>query len=408
MNETIRAGEFHMVCNSHADRASADTRPFGADCARQVRAFHETVPGYAMTPLTALPALAEELGLRAFYVKDESRRFGLNAFKGLGGSYAVARILSARLGAADACLPYERLREKCKGVPQPLTFVTATDGNHGRGVAWAARIMGQRAVVYLPAGSADERVQNIRRQGAQAFVTEWGYDETVRYAVRQAEENGWILVQDTALAGYEEIPRLIMQGYTTMALEIGEQLEQPPSHLFLQAGVGSMAGAVAAFFSGRYGAACPRIVVVEPDGADCFYRTAAADDGALHAAQEPLHSIMAGLCCGEVCPPAWQILSKTADAFVAMPDSAAALGMRVLAAPLPGDPAIVSGESGAAGAGLAVSLMRRKELAALRDRLGLGRDSRVLCISTEGATDRENYRRIVWDGAYGTAPTARG
>lgn len=229
--------------------------------AEQVRAFHRSLPEYGETPLRFLPALAERLGVSAIAVKDESARFGLGAFKGLGGSYCVSRYQAGHPGEG------------------PVTFVTATDGNHGRGIAWAAQRMGCRAVVYMPAGSAEERLENIRALGAEASRTSLNYDDTVRYASSQAAQNGWVLVQDTSWPGYEEIPALIMQGYLTMADEAADQLEgRVPTHIFLQAGVGAMAGALTAYFRSRYGFG-PRIVIVEPDKADCGYRTALANDG---------------------------------------------------------------------------------------------------------------------------------
>ena len=192
-------------------------------------AFHSAIPGYAPTPLVSLPAQAKALGIGQLWVKDESKRFGLNAFKGLGGSYAIAQHLCDRLGIpvdehAFAALTSPAAKEKLGEV----TFVTATDGNHGRGVAWAARIFGHRSVVYMPKGSARERLENIRAQGAQAEITDLNYDDAVRLAARMAEEQGWMLIQDTAWEGYEDIPTHIMQGYTTLAWEIGQALDQPP------------------------------------------------------------------------------------------------------------------------------------------------------------------------------------
>jgi diaminopropionate ammonia-lyase len=253
----------------------------------------------------------------------------------------------------------------------------------------------------MPKGSAKERLKNIRAEGAQASITELNYDESVRLADRQAREQGWVMVQDTAWEGYEDIPTWIMQGYTTMGAEIARQLEgETPTHLFLQAGVGSMAAAMAAFFASYYGSNCPKIIVVEPDEANCFYQTASAADGNLHVADGDLDTIMAGLACGEPCDIAWDILHATAHGFASMPDWVAAEGMRVLGYPHGDDSAIISGESGASGAGLAIEVLRNPLLSGLRELMGLGSDSRVLCISTEGATDRENYRRIVEEGAY--------
>jgi len=370
---------------------------FGVRAADEALAFHRTIPGYAPTPLVSLPALAAALGTGAIRVKDESFRFGLNAFKVLGGSFALGRCCAARLGLDPAELSFARLTApEARRRLSALTFVTATDGNHGRGVAWTAARLGQRSVVYMPAGSAAERLENIRALGAAAEITDLSYDDAVRLARRRAEENGWIVVQDTAWEGYEEIPAWIMQGYTTMAREIAAQLDgDKPTHLFLQAGVGSMAGAVAAFCADCCGGVPPRIIVVEPQGADCLFRTAAAGDGALHPYPGRMETIMAGLACGEPCPLGWRVLDAWAAAFLSVPDAVAAEGMRLLARPRGDDPAVVSGESGAVTLGTAAALLRDEGLRPLRERLGLGPDSRILCISTEGDTDRENYRRIL-------------
>ena len=196
----------------------ADTGIVSESAAMAAQTFHATLPGYAPTPLVPLDGLARRLGVSALLVKDESKRFGLNAFKALGGSYAIARCLQQRLGLEEEELTFEGLSRALSG-REALTFVTATDGNHGRGVAWTARVLGQRAVVYMPKGSARERLENIRAQGVRAEITSFNYDDTVRLAAREAEEKGWIMVQDTAWPGYERIPTWIMQGYTTLARE---------------------------------------------------------------------------------------------------------------------------------------------------------------------------------------------
>lgn len=362
-----------------------------------VRAFHRSIPGYEPTPLVRLDGLAKKLGVGAFWVKDESKRFGLNAFKGLGGSYAIAKELARRLGRPLEELSFEELcgpqaREKLG----QLTFVTATDGNHGRGVAWAARKLGHRSVVYMPKGSTLERLENIRAQGADAEITDLNYDDAVRLAARMAEEKGWILVQDTAWPGYEEIPAWIMQGYTTLADEAAEQLNgEIPTHLFLQAGVGSFAGAVLGAFAARWGEKYPVTCIMEPDQADCIYRTAKADDGNLHFVTGDMASMMAGLCCGEPCTISWEILNAYADGFISCADHYSAVGMRLLGKPAQGDETVISGESGAVGAGVVQAVMTEERLEPLRRALGLDENSRVLMISTEGDTDRANYRRVL-------------
>ncbi len=386
--------QVHLVPAPKADpKALALTAPAATEAAHR---FHRSLASYAPTPLRALPAQAARLGLGQLWVKDESPRFGLNAFKGLGGSYAIAVYLCRLLGlpaqeASFAALTSPAARARLG----KQTFVTATDGNHGRGVAWAARLFGHDAVVYLPKGSAPERLENIRAQGAWAEITDLCYDDTVRLASRMSEERGWVLIQDTAWAGYETVPTHIMQGYTTLAWEIAQVLDQPPTHLFLQAGVGSVAGAVAGYFAALWGDRRPVTVLVEPDKADCLYRTAVADDGQLHFVTGPMDSMMAGLCCGEPCTVSWEILKGVADGFVSCGDHYAARGMRLLGRPLGDDPAVVSGESGAVTAGVLEGLMTEAALADTRAKLGLDETSRVLLLSTEGDTDRENYRRIL-------------
>lgn len=367
-----------------------------AEKVKDVHRFHEGFSGYEPTPLVYLSALAEKLSVSEFAVKDESKRFGLNAFKALGGSYAIAKIICEKLGIALDENTFSKLRsgiydDKLKG----MTFITATDGNHGRGVAWTAKMLGCRAVVYLPEGSAEERLRNILALGADAEITKLNYDDTVRYAASLAEKNGWVLVQDTSWDGYEEIPAAIMQGYTTLAHEVCSQLREKPTHLFLQAGVGSMAGAIAGYFASVWKDECPKIIIVEPDKADCIFRTAKANDGKLHTVTGSMDSMMAGLCCGEPCTIGWDILKNTADAFVSCGDSASALGMRTLGKPLVNDERIVSGESGAVTAGVAVMLLTEPELGEYKNALGLNENSRILVISTEGDTDRENYIRIL-------------
>ena len=369
--------------------------------------FHQTIPGYAPTPLVSLDHLAQRLGVAQVLVKDESRRFGLNAFKALGGSYAMARCLGQRLGWPEEKLTFEALmapevREKLG----ELTFVTATDGNHGRGVAWAARQLGHKSVVYMPKGSARERLDNIRAQGAQAEITDLNYDDAVRLANRMGKEHGWILVQDTAWPGYEEIPAWIMQGYGTMANEAAEQLRQVginrPTHVFVQAGVGSLAGAVIGYFTNLFPNDPPTFVVMEARAADCLYQGALAGDGQPRIVEGDLKTIMAGLACGEPNILSWDILRNHVSAFVSCPDWVSARGMRMLGVPVKGDPTVISGESGAVGMCLIAALMETDEYQDLREAIGLDRFSQVLLFSTEGNTDPMKFRKVLWDGEYPT------
>ncbi len=374
------------TCRIHSAAQPVSTDAFSKEEAEKARAFHESFEEYRVTPLARLPALAESLGIKGFYVKDESCRFGLNAFKVLGGTYCVGKCIEEHRAAGDN---------------SRLTFVTATDGNHGRGIAWAAARQGHGSVVYMPHGSSEERLENIRKEGAEASITDLNYDDAVRFARAQAGKYGWILVQDTSWEGYTKVPTWIMQGYTTMALEAVEQLGAVrPTHVFLQAGVGAMSGAVTGFLAAYYGPDRPRIVIVEPDAADCIYQTSRANDGRLHPVGGSLATIMAGLACGEPCTIGWEMIRDHADYAVSMPDWVAARGMRTLGNPLPGDDRVVSGESGAAGAGFAITLLKSGDLAAFREELGIDENAVVLCFSTEGDTDRKSYRDIVWDGRY--------
>lgn len=377
----------------------------GLEVQKAAQAFHSTIPGYEATPLTPLDHLAHRLGVSQVLVKDESKRFGLNAFKALGGSYAMARHLGEQLGLSQDQLTFEAL-----GTPEAReklgerTFVTATDGNHGRGVAWTANQLGQKSVVYMPKGSAPERLENIRKENSDASITDLRYDDTVRLAKQRAEQPNCVLVQDTSWDGYTEVPSWILQGYTTMANEVREELESQqllaPTHIFLQAGVGSMPAALAGYFTNIYAQHKPIITVVEPNKADCIFRTARAADGRLHFVTEEMNTIMAGLACGEPCPIAWEVLRGCADFFISFPDYAAAKGMRILSSPLPGDERIISGESGASAFGCVMEILSNPALSSLREELGIDSNSRLLFISTEGATDRENYRAIVWNGKY--------
>ena len=393
--------EFKLVQLQHGTEEKYDINFLNEEEARKVQQFHASFPVYEKTPLAALPDTAAALGLGAMYVKDESYRFGLNAFKVLGGSYAIGNYLAQKLGMDISELPYEKMiSDEVREKLGEITFVTATDGNHGRGVAWTANQLKQKAVVYMPKGSAEERLKNIQAEGADASITDLNYDEAVRLANSQAEKNGWVMVQDTAWEGYEDIPTWIMQGYGTMGFEAWGQLPEKPTHIFLQAGVGSMAGAVTGFFSNVYKEDRPIITIVEPNKADCLFRTAEANDGKLHFVTGDMNTIMAGLACGEPCSIGWNVLHSYADNFISCPDYAAAKGMRILGNPEGKDGKVISGESGAATVGCVAEIMTNPDLAWLKEKLQLDENSKVLFFSTEGDTDKENYRAIVWDGKY--------
>ncbi|AQS04625.1 diaminopropionate ammonia-lyase [Clostridium beijerinckii] len=371
----------------------------------KAKKFHESFLEYDKTPLIDLKELAEKIGLGGIYLKDESYRFGLNAFKVLGGSFAMGRYLAEKLGEDIDDLPYEKMT--CKEVKDKLgniTFVTATDGNHGRGVAWTANRLKQKSVVFMPKGSSIKRLNNIKAEGAEASITELNYDDAVRLANKYAEEHNGVIIQDTAWKGYEKIPAWIMQGYGTMALEASEQLKAldvlKPTHIFVQAGVGSLAGAVQGFFASQYGDDCPKTVVVESNLADCYYKSAIANDGEARAVGGDMQTIMAGLACGEVNTIGFTILKNYSKAFISCPDWVAAKGMRILGNPLKGDTGVISGESGAVTTGALYEIMTNDEYKDLKEALELDENSKVLLFSTEGDTDPEKYREIVWDGKY--------
>lgn len=368
-----------------------------------VRRFHASVPGYAPTPLVPLSSLADRLGLCEVLVKDESCRFGLNAFKGLGGIYAIGRTLCKEFGLDFHTTTFRDLTApERQAALREMTFCTATDGNHGKGVAWAAAQFGCNAQVYMPKGTVPARVQAVEAWGARVTVTDMGYDDTVRLAARESAAHGWTLLQDTGWEGYTEAPNWIAQAYCTLADEAAAQVEaagyRSPTHVFVQAGVGSFAAAVLAYYAHIYADDLPVMVVVEPDSAACVLESAACGDGRPHTVHHAGTTEMAGLNCPTPNPLIWPILRDFASCYAACPDWVTEDGMRLLAHPAGEDRPIVSGESGAVTAGLLQAIMTREDLRPLRAALGLDETSVVLLISTEGDTDPENYRRIV-DGA---------
>ena len=370
--------------------------------------FHKSFPQYSVTPLQKLSALASYLGVKGIYCKDESYRFGLNAFKVLGGSYAMGRYIAKELGRDISQLPYNVLSsDKLREEFGQATFFTATDGNHGRGVAWAAKRLGQKAVVRMPKGTTKTRFDNIAKEGAEVTIEEVNYDDCVRMAAAEAAktEHG-IIVQDTAWAGYEEIPSWIMQGYGTLVLEADKQLKENgidrPTHVFVQAGVGSLAGAVVGYFAHKYKENPPVMVVCEASAADCLYRSAVQADGNLVNVTGDLQTIMAGLACGEGNTIGWDILKNHVTVFASCPDWMSAKATRIYANPLDNDPHIISGESGSVPLGLAYTALHDEDAKDLKEALKLDENSNILVISTEGDTDPVRYREIVWDGLYGT------
>ena len=366
---------------------------------RKVQSFHRSVPGYSETPLVSLKGLADKLGVKEVFVKDESKRFGLNAFKGLGGSFALGTIICQQLGldieeTSFSDLQQPVYQEKIRN----MVFATATDGNHGKGISWSAGLLGCKTHVYMPRGSSEVRAQAIRDAGlAHVEITDMNYDDTVCFVSKLCEENGWIFVQDTSWPGYEEIPTYIAQGYTTIGDEMVHQLAaygyEEPTHVFLQAGVGAMAGAMTGYLVGQYAEKCPDITIVEPESIACIYES--AKKGLLQTVKSDYDTIMAGLNCGSPCTITWPTLRDCADHFLKCPDWVAAHGMRTLANPIGNDPKMISGESGAATIGALSVILECTDLASIKQRIGLDENSVVVLISTEGDTDPQAYRDIV-------------
>ncbi len=387
-------------------RAAARGEPYGAarsailSAAGFVAAEREisSWPGYAATPLHRLPGLASSLGLGAVHYKDEGGRFGLKSFKALGGAYAVFRLLKSRIEAANggvAVSSADVIAGRWRDLASTVTVTCATDGNHGRSVAWGAQLFGCRCVIYIHATVSEGRRAAIARYGAEVIRVEGNYDDSVRHAAEQAQSEGWTVVSDTTYEGYRDIPVDVMHGYGVMSREVIAQFgREPPTHVFVQAGVGALAASVCASFWLEWGERRPVVVVVEPERADCFFQSARA--GKPVVVHGDLDTVMAGLACGEVSPLAWEIVSAAANAYVVIDDRFALEGVRAFADPAKGDRAVVSGETGAAG--LAALLATRGEQR-LRSALRIDADSRVLLIGSEGDTDPQIYRSIVGRGA---------
>ncbi len=352
-------------------------------------------PGYAPTPLRSLTGLARAAGIDRIWYKDEGARFNLNSFKALGGAYAVLRLLAREVQARVPGVPVTALDlvvGRYGKVTRGITVTTATDGNHGRSVAWGAQVFGCGCVIYVPANCSQGRQRAIEEYGARVVRVDGTYDDAVRRAAADAAADGWFVVSDTSYTGYMDTPRDVMQGYAVMVEEAISQLpaSERPTHVFIQGGVGALPAAVCGHLWESWGRQRPRLVVVEPQAADCLFRSAVA--GRPTKAEGDLDTVMAGLACGEVSLLAWAILERGADDFLAIPDQAATATMRLLAHGRHGGRPIVAGESGVAGlAGLLCAAADPE----VRAGLGLAPDARVLVFGTEGATDPEVYARIV-------------
>lgn len=385
-----------LVMNSHPEHnlplEAVDAGTLSVDAAREVERFLSFRANHKPTPLQSLSGLAGKLGVASIHMKDEGFRLDLGSFKALGGSYAVIRLVLEEasrqfgkpvdIGELDTAA--------VRRIAEGMTVGCATDGNHGKSVAAGAQLVGAKAAIFVHSGVSDERVAAIAQYGAEMIRIEGTYDDSVAAAERICKENGWIVVSDTSWPGYERIPGLVMQGYTAMLREAVAGLPQAPTHVFMQAGVGGLAAAVAGYFDIVFGNARPRFVVVEPDRAACLFASARA--GRLVKVDHDERTIMAMLECYEPSLVAWRILARKADAFMTVSEEEAAETMRSLARPVAGDPAIVAGESG--GAGLAGFLNAMKD-SEKRAALGLDANSRIFVINTEGATDQARYEEIV-------------
>jgi diaminopropionate ammonia-lyase len=390
MNPVLAKLPFSLFANPRAGTPGIVTLPAGGF--RRAKRTITAWPGYAPTPLHDLPDLAADCGVARVAIKDEAARFGLGSFKALGGAYAVGEVVAtelARLGIAANASPADLEAGRYADATGALTVTCATDGNHGRAVAWGARRFGCRCVVFVHAHVSDARVAGIAAEGAEIRRVDGTYDAAVRRATQVAAEEGWFVVSDTSWPGYTAVPVDVMQGYRLMPDEAIDQWTArlpagAPTHVFIQAGVGGVAAAVSAQLRARL-AAPPMLIVVEPDRAACLLASAQA--GEVVSVPGDLDTIMAGLACGEPSLLAWTELERGAAAFMAVPDAAVGPCMRALAAR-----GIVAGDS--AVAGLAALLLAAADPAA-RATLGLDETSRVLLFSTEGATDEAVYARLM-------------
>jgi diaminopropionate ammonia-lyase len=363
--------------------------PFSPSEVDEVLSFHRTLPNYTPTPLVPLKRVADRLGVEHLFIKDEGQRFGLKAFKALGASHAVFRILHERSGGI--LRPEDFLTEKGRRLADGITFSCATDGNHGRAVAWIARLLGKPAVIFVPRGTVHARIKAIESEGAEVVVVEGGYDDAVRRTAEEAKRENRLIIADTGYANYMEIPLYIQQGYLTLFRETTIQLkelgEKPPDIVFIQVGVGAFAFAAARYFHDP--TAFPRLISVEPTAADCCLRSAEIGNGRPHSFVSTENTIMAGLNCGTPSFTAWPAVRDRFDAFVAVEDNYAREAMILLA-----EQSVVSGESGAAGLAALIALHSERPHF-IEKKLRIGHRARVLLINTEGDTDPIGYSRIV-------------
>jgi len=391
----------YIIHNCSKDRTKA-REMFSMETAREARNFHRQLPGYKMTPLRALPQLAQMLKIEGIFIKDEAQRLVLNSFKVMGGSFAVKNLIEKKLGEKN--LSWEYLKsDECHKRLGRFIIASATDGNHGRGLAWVCQQLDYPCHIYVHSETSQPRIDAIKKYGASVTINPGNYDDACRQVVEDAKTKGWEVVSDTSWDGYTEIPTWIMQGYMTIMLESQEQLAglglSKPTHVFVQAGVGALAAATVGFYSSLFPDDPPKFVIIEPDKAPCVFESIKAGDGKCHSIKGALDTIMAGLACGDPSPLAFEILNANANVFVKVPDYVAARGMRILSCPLKGDPFVISGESGAVPLGALFTLRSQNCPEDLANAIGLDEHSNVFIINTEGNTDPIEFRKIIWDGS---------
>ncbi len=354
--------------------------------------LHRRLPGYGETPLVDAPGLADVLGVGKVFVKDESSRLGLPAFKVLGASWAVYRALEERLGheGFGGWVEIGELKARLEPL-RPLALVAATDGNHGRAVARVARLLELGARIFVPEDMVPARREAVAGEGAEVVVVDGTYDDAVERSAEESGERG-LVISDMSWPGYERIPSWVIEGYSTMLWEIEDQLgrrgERGPDLVVVQVGVGAFAAAVARHFRSPGASSRPKLVGVEPAGAACLFESVVA--GRPVSVPGPHDSIMAGLNCGRPSLVAWPTLSRSIDLLVAVDDEPIREAMRLAVTS-----GIVSGESGAAGLGGLLELLRAGEAEEARRALGVGAETRVLIFNSEGATDPTAYERVM-------------
>jgi diaminopropionate ammonia-lyase len=373
-------------------------RAFKAD---DIGEFHRSLPGYKPTPLVSLSNLARQLGVAEVLVKDESHRFSLSAFKVLGASYATWHFLRQEWHRRfKRPLDLEELLSKAAAKELgDVTLCTATDGNHGRAVAWTAALFGIRAVIFMPENTVPARIDNIRSEGAVVEIVNGDYDTAVKRAAEEADRNGWHIISDTAYEGYIDIPRYIQAGYLTMFREIDDALSMfgggDYDIVLVQSGVGSLAAAAAWYYRRERENESMRIVNVEPTEADCLLESARGTQGEIRSSQGSTDSIMAGLNCGTPSLVAWPVIRSCFDVFLSIPDRFSSAAIRAYYYPKGDDSRVISGESGAAGLAALLALCQEPSLARVREALELTAKNRVLLLNTEGATDPVNFDRLI-------------